>query len=156
MNRSRISCLALLLVLSLLLMTGCSKSSSNSTGPANTEPKDFTPGNTTTYTVSGAAGTAVKDSVTGATFQFPQGASGTLSIAPVTGGPTLSVQATKYSVNYTGSGSVQIAVPHKTGEQVVLFSYGSIGKAAIDGCGLTAGGEYRHREIRADTWFSKS
>ncbi|MDP2982500.1 MAG: carboxypeptidase-like regulatory domain-containing protein [Candidatus Latescibacter sp.] len=135
MNLSRITYPVLLLVLSFLVMAGCSKSSKNPLSP-DTNQKEFTTGNPAVYTVSGPAGTALKDSITGATFQFPEGASGTLSIASVTSGPSLSIQAKKFSVDYTGSESIQLAVPHKTGEQVVLFSYGSIGKAAIDGCGL--------------------
>ncbi|MDP2982708.1 MAG: carboxypeptidase-like regulatory domain-containing protein [Candidatus Latescibacter sp.] len=120
---------------SLLLIMSCSKK--NPAGPADSTGDDFKTGAATVYTVSGGGATSVKDSVvTGATFVFPKGGSGTLSVAPVASAPSLSAEAKKFAVEFSGTESIRIAVPHKTGDRVALFSYGSIGKAAIDGCGI--------------------
>jgi len=125
----------LLLSFVLSFAVGCSKSSNNPLS-SDSDQKEFITGAPAVYSVSGAAGTAVVDSVTGSTFQFPEGAGGTLTIAPVTAGPSTSFQAKKFSVEYSGAESIQVSVPCKTGEKIALYSYGSIGKAAIDGCGL--------------------
>ncbi|MBF0232603.1 MAG: carboxypeptidase regulatory-like domain-containing protein [Desulfamplus sp.] len=86
----------------------------------NTEVKLGMP---TTYEVTGTSATAVKDSVSGCTFLFPDGGNGTLSVAPVLSAPEIYYPATKIAVEYSGEGNVEIAVPHTEGNEDVLFVY---------------------------------
>ena len=117
-------------ILAVLLATGCSKNSPVSDG--NNSTVEIKLGTPSTYEVAGTSKVAVKDSVSGCSFLFPDGGSGTLSVAPVLSAPALDYPATKIAVEYSGDENLEIAVPHTEGNEDILFVYTQYPHIAID------------------------
>jgi hypothetical protein len=117
--------------LSFLLFMSCSKK--NPTGPADSANGDFKTGTSTVYTVSGSGAISVKDSVSGATFLFPDGGNGTLSVAPIISAPDVGIPSTRVDVKYTGSDKIAMAVPHTEGYEEMVYIYGEIPNTSVQG-----------------------
>lgn len=109
----------------------CSKKSS--TGPSDTSSDEIKTGPAVTYQVSGGSAVSVKDSVSGTTFVFPNGGSGTLSVATVISGPEVGIPATRLSVQYTGSGEMAISVPHAAGNEEIVYIFSKLPNVSVEG-----------------------
>ncbi len=115
-------------------------SGKSSSGPGDNGDGDtIKTGAAATYQVSGGA-VSVKDSVSGVTFLFPEGGNGTLKVAQVISGPDVGVPAARVAVEYAGSGSVAITVPHTEGNEEVVYIRGKIPNV-VSVQGAQAGGE---------------
>ena len=111
-------------MIAVTLVLSCSGKSSS--GPDDNGGGDeIKTGTAVTYQVaSGVA--SVRDSVSGVTFVFPTGGTGSLKVAPVISGPEVGVTAERLSVEYTGSGEIAISVPHTEGNEEVVYIRGKI------------------------------
>ena len=101
---------------------GCSDDSPTS-DTKTTGGDEITTGAGKTYTVDSAVSLEMKDTVSGMTFSFPEGGSGTLSVAPVTSSPDVGVETTKVAVSYTGDETVEVLVPRTEGGEEIAFVY---------------------------------
>ncbi len=116
--------IGLAVLVSSAVIMSCSGESSS--GPDDNGGGDeIKTGTAVTYQVaSGVA--SVRDSVSGVTFVFPAGGSGSLKVAPVISGPEVGVTAKRMAVEYTGSGELAISVPHVEGNEEVVYVRGKI------------------------------
>ncbi len=80
-------------------------------------------GDVKTYAVDSTGSLIVRDTVSGMSFSFPEGAAGTLSVAPVTASPEIGIEAAKVAVSYTGDDTVEILVPKTVGGEDMAFVY---------------------------------
>jgi hypothetical protein len=114
-----------MVMMSVVIVTGvlwgCSKNSPTSDGGNGTG--EIKTGPAVIYQVGSAASVAVRDTVSGMTFSFPEGGTGTLSVAPVTSAPDPGVAATKVAVSYSGTGVMEILVPKTAGDEDIAFVY---------------------------------
>ncbi len=108
-------------------------------GTGETPPVPVTTGASKDYTVNSNSSTAVKDDITGLSFQFPQGGNGKLTVTALTEAPVLGVTAKKFTVDFTGTTPVQVVAPNTANETGILYNYGSLTKASISGKNLQTG-----------------
>lgn len=125
-------CLTAIITAAFFIL-GCSKDSPLS--DKDSETGDITTGPPVSYTVSSSTSIAVQDSVSGCSFVFPEGGSGTLSVAAVTSSPDLELAATKVTVEYDGAEPVEILVPETSGGENIVFVYTKPAGIATDNIG---------------------
>ncbi len=128
----------LFLVLVFLAFPQC-KPENDSDSTIDTPSVTVTTGTSKEYSINSTSSTIVKDEITGLSFQFPQGGSGKLTVAALTEAPALGVTAKKFTVNFTGSTTIQLLAPNTTNEIGILYFYGSMTKASINGKNLQTG-----------------
>jgi len=94
-------------------------------GPVDGGDGQFTLGPATTYAVEVAAGGSVADSISGGTFAFPNGGSGTLTVARIVESPLAPPEgASGFSVEYTGNVPMELRL-ERTAESIpLLWIYG--------------------------------
>jgi hypothetical protein len=93
-------------------------------GPAD-PGGDWTLGPATGYPVAGDAGASVADSLTGHTFRFPDGGSGTLQVSRILDGPSPPEPGQGFSVSFDREASLQIVVDIPGSAAVTVFGYGT-------------------------------
>ncbi len=123
---------ASLCIVSALLFTACSGSSPSSDKNNSSDP-GTTVGEPSVHTVSSSSVVDISDSTSGATFTFPEGGQGTLSVAKIESGLEKPDDGAELmQVTYTGADSLYISFPAEQDEEVVLYSYLTLDNAAID------------------------
>jgi len=121
-----------LLLMILLVFIQC-KPEKNLEGTGDTPPVPVTVGTSKDYSINSTTPTTVKDDITGLTFQFPQGGNGKLIVTALVDAPVIGVMAKKFTVDFTGSTPVQLLASNNNNEIGILYFYGSMTKASING-----------------------
>lgn len=118
---------SLVLTASLALLASLSASCSpdrTRLGPADTD-EQFTLGPATEYAVAVAAGGGVADSISGGEFVFPDGGSGTLTVARILASPLAPPEGAEgFSVEYTGDEKLELRLPRSEDSIPILWIYG--------------------------------
>lgn len=99
-------------------------------------PVGFAIGTKTATTVSSSSYKEVVEPVSGYTFVFPSGGSGTLNVAPITTAPDRPVAGgVGFNIEYSGSESMKVKIPTSAGDQ--LLGYGMANGSIDDGLSAT-------------------
>jgi hypothetical protein len=110
----------------ILLLAFAACSEEKSTGPDGDDLSPFTLGRMVTVPLSLPGGAHWDDPVSGLRFVFPEGAEGTLGLAPIVDGPARPWPGgTGCYVSFTGSEPVRVRMPHETGGLECLLAYGT-------------------------------
>lgn len=116
--------LAAPVALAVLMVTSCSPDRTR-LGPVNGGDDTFTLGPETTYAVQVGTGGSLADSISGGTFAFPSGGSGTLTVARITGSPLAPPEgASGFSVEYTGEEPMELRLERSADSIPLLYVYG--------------------------------
>lgn len=130
-SRSNSNLLSLLFLFILAIgISSCSEDSRNPVSSESADPKWET-GEAVTRDLAGGEAD-ISPVLPGARVTAPPGA-GTIDIATVESGPLLSFSAARFEIAYDGSAPLSISVPREPGDETVLFAYGPLERAAIDG-----------------------
>jgi len=111
-----------LITATILIMSACGDSDKSS-NPVIT--KDFKTGDPSEYDVESSSPITVRDSISGFDFEFPEGGYGSLTVAPITSGPTAPYAGEGFSISYSGANRVMVHIPKEDAYCVLLMGYGT-------------------------------
>ena len=119
-----------LLIFFFIILQGAS-CSDDSTNPDDKE--NWKLNSKTDYSVSSTQKTEIVDTISGFTILFPNGGSGTLTVAEVDEGPSIEgFQTKRFYLNFSGSEKVQLKLKYDKNSITNLYYYGLIEGAAIE------------------------
>ncbi len=94
--------------------------------PEGDETAQFTLGPAHQYAIPPGGEAILQDSLTQCALRFPEGGTGTITVARILTGPAGPFAGNGFAIEYAGSEPIEVVVPGTAGDRPMVFGYGRV------------------------------